>query len=168
MPPSAASRELADQKAEIFDEDIMAIVSNEAQHDANEHYRFISLSQRSETGERPHARVVFNMDGQEHSGEGEGNGPVDATLHAIESQVNSGAEMVLYSVNAITGGTEAQGEVTVRLSKAGRIVNGVGTDSGHRGGFGQGLSGRAEQAARQGRAEDQPADLILRPASWRR
>jgi 2-isopropylmalate synthase len=68
------------------------------------------------------------MDGQEYSGEGEGNGPVDATLHAIEGKVNSGAELVLYSVNAITTGTQAQGEVTVRLSKAGRIVNGVGTD----------------------------------------
>ncbi|WP_454720611.1 MULTISPECIES: 2-isopropylmalate synthase [Cupriavidus] len=120
-------KELADQKAEIFDEDIMAIVSDEA-HDVNDHFRFISLSQRSETGERPHARVVFNMDGQELIGEAEGNGPVDATLHAIESKVNSGAEQVLYSVNAITTGTQAQGEVTVRLSKAGRIVNGVGTD----------------------------------------
>ncbi|MGO4329200.1 MULTISPECIES: 2-isopropylmalate synthase [unclassified Cupriavidus] len=120
-------KELADQKAEIFDEDIMAIVSDEA-HDVNDHFRFISLSQHSETGERPHARVVFNMDGQEVVGEAEGNGPVDATLHAIESKVNSGAEQVLYSVNAITTGTQAQGEVTVRLSKAGRIVNGVGTD----------------------------------------
>ncbi|MGO4811306.1 2-isopropylmalate synthase [Cupriavidus sp. 2MCAB6] len=120
-------KELADQKSEIFDEDIMAIVSDEA-HDVNEHFRFISLSQHSETGERPHARVVFNMDGQELTGEGEGNGPVDATLHAIEGKVNSGAELVLYSVNAITAGTQAQGEVTVRLSKGGRIVNGVGTD----------------------------------------
>jgi 2-isopropylmalate synthase len=105
----------------------MAIVSDEA-HDVNEHYRFVSLSQRSETGERPHARVVFNMDGSEQTGEAEGNGPVDATMHAIEGKVNSGAELVLYSVNAITTGTQAQGEVTVRLSKAGRIVNGVGTD----------------------------------------
>ncbi|KDP85733.1 2-isopropylmalate synthase [Cupriavidus basilensis] len=120
-------KELADQKSEIFDEDIMAIVSDEA-HDVNEHFRFISLSQHSETGERPHARVVFNMDGHELTGEGEGNGPVDATLHAIEGKVNSGAELVLYSVNAITAGTQAQGEVTVRLSKGGRIVNGVGTD----------------------------------------
>jgi 2-isopropylmalate synthase len=79
-------------------------------------------------GRAPHARVVFNIDGSEQTGEAEGNGPVDATLHAIEGKVNSGAELVLYSVNAITAGTQAQGEVTVRLSKAGRIVNGVGTD----------------------------------------
>ncbi|GAB3630626.1 2-isopropylmalate synthase [Pandoraea terrae] len=124
----ARFKELADQKAEIFDEDILAIVSNEAQAERGEHFYFVSLSQRSETGERPHARVVFTAEDAEHVGEAEGNGPVDATLNAIESQVSSGAELLLYSVNAITTGTQSQGEVTVRLSKAGRIVNGVGTD----------------------------------------
>jgi len=125
----ARFKELADRKAEIFDEDIMSIVSEEshAAHD-NETFRFVSLSQRSETGAKPHARIVFAVDGAEVSGESDGNGPVDATLHAIEAKVNSGAELVLYSVNAITTGTQAQGEVTVRLSKSGRIVNGVGTD----------------------------------------
>ncbi len=155
-------QELADQKAEIFDEDIMAIVSDEA-HDVNEHYRFVSLSQRSETGERPHARVVFNMDGSEQTGEAEGNGPVDATMHAIEGKVNSGAELVLYSVNAITTGTQAQGEVTVRLSKAGRIVNGVGTDPDIVAASAKAYLAALEQAARQGRTEDQAADLIPDP-----
>ncbi|WP_323072677.1 2-isopropylmalate synthase [Mycetohabitans endofungorum] len=125
----ARFKELADLKAEIFDEDILSIVSQEANaaHD-HETYRFVSLSQHSETGERPHAKVMFTVDGSETTGQAHGNGPVDATLHAIESRVNSGAELILYSVNAITAGTQAQGEVTVRLSKAGRIVNGVGTD----------------------------------------
>ena len=125
----ARFKELADLKAEIFDEDILSIVSQEANaaHD-HENYRFVSLSQHSETGERPHAKVMFTVDGSETTGQAHGNGPVDATLHAIESRVNSGAELILYSVNAITAGTQAQGEVTVRLSKAGRIVNGVGTD----------------------------------------
>src|SRR5471032_101697 len=122
-------KELADRKSEIFDEDIMAIVSEEsAEMQAKETFRFVSLAQHSETGEQPHARVVFAVDGIEVQGEARGNGPVDATLHAIESKVTSGAELVLYSVNAITTGTQAQGEVTVRLSKSGRIVNGVGTD----------------------------------------
>jgi 2-isopropylmalate synthase len=122
-------KELADRKSEIFDEDIMAIVSEESvEAQMKETFRFISLSQRSETGEQPHARVVFAVDGVEVRSEANGNGPVDATLHAIESKVSSGAELVLYSVNAITTGTQAQGEVTVRLSKSGRIVNGVGTD----------------------------------------
>jgi 2-isopropylmalate synthase len=118
---------LADQKAEIFDEDITAIVGNNAE-EASDHYRFISLSQRSETGERPFAKIVFKSGGEELSSEAEGNGPVDATLNAIESKVKSGAEQLLYSVNAITTGTESQGEVTVRLARGGRIVNGVGTD----------------------------------------
>jgi len=124
----ARFKELADRKSEIFDEDIMAIVSDEAEAHENEYYRFVSLSQHSETGERPRANIVFAIDGVEARGQAEGNGPVDATLNAIETQVNSGAEQLLYSVNAITTGTQAQGEVTVRLSKSGRIVNGVGTD----------------------------------------
>ncbi|NCX55927.1 MAG: 2-isopropylmalate synthase, partial [Burkholderiaceae bacterium] len=118
---------LADQKAEIFDEDITAIVGNNAE-EASDYYRFIALSQRSETGERPFSKVTFKSGGEELVSEAEGNGPVDATLNAIESKVKSGAEQLLYSVNAITTGTESQGEVTVRLSKGGRIVNGVGTD----------------------------------------
>ncbi|EON13525.1 MULTISPECIES: 2-isopropylmalate synthase [Pandoraea] len=121
-------KELADQKSEIFDEDILAIVSNEAQAERGEHFYLVSMAQHSETGERPSARVVFTAQGKELVGEADGNGPVDAVLNAIESQVQSGAEQLLYSVNAITTGTQSQGEVTVRLSKAGRIVNGVGTD----------------------------------------
>ncbi|RKP57446.1 2-isopropylmalate synthase [Pararobbsia silviterrae] len=122
-------KDLADKKADIYDEDILAIVSDEAAaaHE-KEYFRFVSLSQHSETGERPHAKIVFSIDGAEVSGDSDGNGPVDATLNAIESKVGSGAELILYSVNAITNGTQAQGEVTVRLSKSGRIVNGVGTD----------------------------------------
>jgi 2-isopropylmalate synthase len=94
----------------------------------NEHFRLISLSQRSETGERPHARVVFRVGGDQMDAQADGDGPVDATFKAIESRINSGSELMLYSVNAITAGTEAQGEVTVRLARAGRIVNGTGAD----------------------------------------
>jgi 2-isopropylmalate synthase len=64
----------------------------------------------------------------EQKASSEGNGPVDAVFKAIESRVASGAELQLYSVNAITTGTESQGEVTVRLARGGRIVNGVGAD----------------------------------------
>ena len=121
-------KELADRKSDIFDEDILALVSDEHAATQKDAYGFVSLSQHSETGERPHAKVVFTADGKEVQGESEGNGPVDASLKAIESHVNSGAEMVLYSVNAISGSTESQGEVTVRLQSNGRVVNGVGAD----------------------------------------
>jgi 2-isopropylmalate synthase len=121
-------KELADKKSEIFDEDIIALIGDEGTHDASEQYTLVSLAQRSETGERPHARVVIGVAGEEVVGESDGNGPVDASLKAIETHVHSGAEMVLYSVNAISGSTESQGEVTVRLQQGGRIVNGVGAD----------------------------------------
>ena len=121
-------KDLADRKTDIFDEDIIALVSAEQQSNESEYFRFVSLAQHSETGEKPKAKIVFVMDGKEHTCEGVGNGPVDATLAAIEGYVQSGAELLLFSVNAITAGTQAQGEVTVRLSKAGRIVNGVGAD----------------------------------------
>ena len=123
----ARFKELADRKAEIFDEDIMALVSGE-EREVGEHYRLVSLAQRSETGEPPHARVVFTMEGREVACEGTGDGPVDAIVNAIESQAGSGAELVLFSINAISTGTQSQGEVTMRLSQAGRIVNGVGAD----------------------------------------
>ncbi|MBV8209809.1 MAG: 2-isopropylmalate synthase [Burkholderiaceae bacterium] len=124
----ARFKDLADRKAEIFDEDIQALFSDEAVVPHNEHFRLVSLSQRSETGSRPHARVLFKMGARQIDSQSDGNGPVDATFKAIESVIESGSELLLYSVNAITSGTEAQGEVTVRLGRAGRIVNGVGSD----------------------------------------
>jgi 2-isopropylmalate synthase len=125
----ARFKDLADRKSDIFDEDIIALVSDESVTSEHEHYRLLSLSQRSETGERPHARVTFAAGNEEHHVESDGNGPVDASLKAIESKLKSGAELLLYSVNAITSGsTESQGEVTVRLQHGGRVVNGVGAD----------------------------------------
>ncbi len=121
-------KELADRKSEIFDEDILALVSDESVSQAQEHFAFVSLKQHSETGERPQAAIVFTVAGREVSAQAEGNGPVDASLKAIESHAKSGAEMVLYSVNAISGSTESQGEVTVRLQNSGRVVNGTGAD----------------------------------------
>ena len=121
-------KELADRKSEIFDEDILALVSEESVTQDKEQYAFVSLAQHRETGERPSAAIVFTVSGKEVHGKSEGNGPVDASLKAIESIVESGAEMVLYSVNAISGSTESQGEVTVRLQNSGRVVNGVGSD----------------------------------------
>ena len=128
MAAFAKFKELADRKSEIFDEDILALVSDESVTAEKEHYGFLSLAQRSETGEMPHAEIVFTVAGKEVRSQADGNGPVDASLKAIESHVKSGAAMVLYSVNAITGSTDAQGEVTVRLQNAGRVVNGVGAD----------------------------------------
>ena len=125
----ARFKELADKKHEIFDEDLHALVSDEAQALQVETYKLVSLKVCSETGEIPHASIVLADQGAEKQAHAEGGGPVDASFKAIEAIVNSGAELLLYSVNNITSGTDAQGEVTVRLSRGGRIVNGQGADT---------------------------------------
>jgi 2-isopropylmalate synthase len=122
-------KDLADKKAEIFDEDLQALVSQEAGLSSEEHWKLVTMNQASGMGERPHATVVMQENGAEKKAQSEGDGPVDATFKAIETLARSGAELLLYSVNAVTTGTESQGEVTVRLSKGGRIVNGVGADT---------------------------------------
>ena len=125
----ARFKELADRKREIFDEDLQALVSESVVAHVSEHYRLVSLRAHSETGLLPVAQVRLNVGGKELVAEGPGGGPVDATFKAIEQIVQSGTELQLYSVNNITSGTDAQGEVTVRLSKGGRIVNGQGADT---------------------------------------
>jgi 2-isopropylmalate synthase len=122
-------KDLADKKSEIFDEDLQALVSQEAGFAKDEHWQLVTMSQASGMGEKPHAKIVMAEAGKEKKSESQGDGPVDATFKAIESLAKSGAELLLYSVNAVTQGTESQGEVTVRLSKGGRIVNGVGADT---------------------------------------
>ena len=124
----ARFKELADKKSEIFDEDLHALVSDEVVQDS-EMFKLAYLQVASQTGEIPHAVLTLNRDGVEQRAEATGGGPVDATFKAIESVANSEAELLLYSVNNITSGTDAQGEVTVRLSKGGRIVNGQGADT---------------------------------------
>ena len=125
----ARFKELADRKHEIFDEDLHALVSDEVVTPEQEYYKLLYSHVCSETGEMPHAKVILSVGGVEQTGEAGGGGPVDATFKAIESIVNSGAQLMLYSVNAITTGTDAQGEVTTRLTKAERIVNGNGADT---------------------------------------
>jgi 2-isopropylmalate synthase len=122
-------KDLADKKADIFDEDLQALVTQEAGKSADEHWKLVTMNQASGMGEKPHARIVLAENGAEKRAESQGDGPVDATFKAIESVAKSGAELLLFSVNAVTQGTESQGEVTVRLSRGGRIVNGVGADT---------------------------------------
>ena len=122
-------KELADKKQEIFDEDIQALVSDESVTPEVEQFRLVALTAHTETGEKPFARIVIADHGKEKVSEAKGAGPVDATFRALEIIVNSGAELQLYSVNNVTEGTDSQGEVTVRLSRAGRVVNGIGSDT---------------------------------------
>ena len=120
---------LADKKEEIYDEDLQALVSDGAVGHAKEYYRLDWLSVTSESGTQPRAKINLCMEDAHHQAEAQGSGPVDAAFKAIESIVHSGGELLLYSVNNITTGTDSQGEVTVRLSKGGRVVNGLGVDT---------------------------------------
>ncbi|NJA89063.1 2-isopropylmalate synthase [Rhodocyclus tenuis] len=122
-------KELADKKHEIFDEDLQALASDEQVLAGQEHYKLVYSRVHSETGEPPVAELTFLVAGVEERAMSTGSGPVDASFRAIESVAASGAELLLYSVNAITTGTDAQGEVTVRLAKNGRVVNGAGADT---------------------------------------
>lgn len=125
----ARFKELADKKREIFDEDLHALVSDEMSHLSDDRYKFISQHIVTETGELPRAEIVFSVDGVEHRAEATGSGPVDAIFKAIESVAQSDAVLEIYSVNAVTKGTESQGETSVRLAKGSRVVNGQGADT---------------------------------------
>jgi 2-isopropylmalate synthase len=121
-------KELADKKHEIFDEDLQALVSDVVAT-TDERVGLVSMKVCSETGETPVAQVTLSIDGEEVHTTMSGSGPVDAAFKAIESIVQSHTELQLYSVSNITTGTDAQGEVNVRLEKGGRIVSGQGADT---------------------------------------
>ena len=89
----------------------------------------IALEAVSHTGEKPRATVTLTIDGTERSSFAEGDGPVDAVFKAIENEVHSGTRLLLFSINAITTGTDSQAEVMVRLERDARIVNGAGADT---------------------------------------
>jgi 2-isopropylmalate synthase len=123
-------KDLADKKHEIFDEDLQALVTDSRLAADNECVKLISMKVCSETGETPKAKVVLWVN---EKGENEavclGSGPVDAAFKAIEEIVKSGAKLLLYSVSNITKGTDSQGDVSVRLERDGKIVNGNGSDT---------------------------------------
>jgi 2-isopropylmalate synthase len=119
-------KELADKKHEIFDEDLQSLISHvESVADV---YQFENMEILCKTGQKPHASLKLSIAGEQKNTDAEGAGPVDAVFKAIEKLANSQAVLKLYSVNAITAGTEAQADVTVRLELKGNIVNGVGAD----------------------------------------
>ncbi|GAH08789.1 unnamed protein product, partial [marine sediment metagenome] len=121
-------KNLADRKHEIYDEDLHALVAGRSLQDKKK-YQLVALQACSEIGKKPYAKITLLINGMEMNAEVSGSGPVDATFCAIEKIATSRARLQLYSVNNITKGTDAQGEVTVRLKKDRRIVNGHGADT---------------------------------------
>jgi len=122
-------KDLADKKHEIFDEDLQALVTDTLHEATMERIKLVSMKVNSETGEIPVAEVTLTIDGEEKRASSDGSGPVDATYKAIESVVDSGCKLELYSVSNITTGTDSQGEVTVRVNMGGRVINGQGADT---------------------------------------
>lgn len=125
----ARFKELADKKREIYDEDLQALVSDVQMGSEEQSIALTSLEVLSKSGQLPSAKIAVRYRDQDFTAQAEGDGAVDAIFKAIEQMIESGSELLLYSVNAVTQGTDSQGEVTVRLEKDGRVVNGQGADT---------------------------------------
>ena len=119
---------LADKKHDIFDEDLQALVT-EAQAEATEVIRLISLKVCTDSGKENTADITLLIDGKEKSASAKTSGAVDATFNAILSLVDIEPTLQLYSVTNVTQGTDSLGEVNVRLEYEGKIVNGQGVDT---------------------------------------
>ena len=120
-------KDLCDQKKDVFDDDIVALV-DDAVIRTNDRIRLISLHVVCGTGAEKTSDIELEIDGQVMATQGTGDGPVDATFNAIEKLFRHEAQLSLYQVSAVTEGTDAQAEVTVRLEEDGKSVNGQGAD----------------------------------------
>ncbi len=118
---------LADRKKHVYDEDIEALVDEEIAT-AQDHIKLVSLTVIAGTRGPQRATMRLDIDGKSVIDEREGNGPVDATFNCIKAMMPHEAVLELYQVHAVTEGTDAQAEVSVRLSEQGRSVTAKGAD----------------------------------------
>jgi 2-isopropylmalate synthase len=119
---------LADKKKNVFDEDLVALVDDEVMRD-HQRIKFVSLQVVCGSVGPQTADLTLEIDGKEVNAKCEGNGPVDAAFRAIKALFPTTASLQLYQVHAVTKGTDAQAEVTVRLEEDGKTVNGQGADA---------------------------------------
>jgi 2-isopropylmalate synthase len=120
-------KDLADRKKEVFDEDLVALVDDTIGRD-NDRVKFISLQVMAGSRGPQVADLELEVDGERKGSLARGNGPVDAVFNAIQQLFPHTASLELYQVHAVTTGTDAQAEVTVRLSEDGKTANGQGAD----------------------------------------
>lgn len=122
-----AVKDLSDRKKKLYDEDLMALVQDKL-YRMPDSYRLshVSVSSSDAGGVPPTAAVLMDVDGIEKSHAGFGVGPIDAVFNVIADMVGRQPELEQYSVNAITGGTDAMGEVTVRIAEKGFSAIGRG------------------------------------------
>jgi 2-isopropylmalate synthase len=121
-------KQLADRKKEIFDEDIIALVDEEAQG-FEPRIKLVRLHVECGTDVVPTAEMTLDVDGEQRSAKASGDGPVDATFRAIRAIVPHDCELQLFQIHAVTEGTDAQAQVSVRLAENGRTVHGQGADT---------------------------------------
>ena len=119
-------KELADQKKTVYDDDIIALVDDEVRD--NDRIRFIAMKVTGGSYEPAEAQLTLEIDGVQKSAQVNGNGPVDAAFNAIREIFPHEATLLLFSVAAVTEGTDAQAKTTVRLEEKGKIVDGQGAD----------------------------------------
>ena len=120
-------KDLADRKKHVYDEDIEALVDDEVAV-ASETIRVLALTVIAGTGGPAKAIITLDVEGAHVTKEMTGNGPVDATFNAIKAIIPHEAKLSLYQVHAVTEGTDAQAEVSVRLEEDGKSVTGRGAD----------------------------------------
>ena len=116
-------KQLADKKKNIYDEDLTALVADDV-FDMESRYELVSVECKSGTEVEPWAKVVVRYDGQEHSHECTGNGPVNAVLEALKHCTgNTGVRLEEYHLDALSGGSDAQGNVRLSIAD-GTLVSG--------------------------------------------
>jgi 2-isopropylmalate synthase len=120
-------KKLADKRKEILDEDIEVLIAEEILR-VPDKYKLDYLNVVSGTVAVPTATVKLEIDGQIAQGAGFGVGPIDATFNTIAKMTETRSKLVRFSINAISGGTDAQGEVTVRLQENGLVALGKGAN----------------------------------------
>ena len=123
----ARFKDLADRKKVVYDEDLVALVDDEARDHAR--IRFVSLDIEAGSRRPARAALTLDIDGETRSAEANGQGPVDAAFNAVRAIFPHEASLQLYSVGAVTEGSDAQARTTVRLEESGKLVDGQGADS---------------------------------------
>ncbi|MBE7620286.1 2-isopropylmalate synthase [Gluconacetobacter entanii] len=120
-------KDLADRKKVIYDEDLVALVDDEVRDHAR--IRFVALDVSAGSRRPAQAELTLEVDGREEHATAAGQGPVDAAFNAIRAIVAHDATLQLYSVGAVTEGSDAQARTTVRLEEGGKMVDGQGADA---------------------------------------
>lgn len=120
---------LADRKKEVYDDDLIALMTDQTSEGTGAHLQVKFLRVICGTEAPQSADLILTIDGEDHQVTAQGDGPVDATFNAIKKLFPHEARLALYQVHAVTEGTDAQATVSVRLEEGGKIVTGQASDT---------------------------------------